>query len=102
MKGTYVLIKNIMEFNTSVITRFEILLWLSGCKNIPGLSRNGPLVTKIGVLVRKFCQQSAVRPATVFNTPSCALFCSYSAAGPWLKYRGHLDNISNNMFIGWV
>lgn len=23
-----------------------------------------------------------------------------SAAGPWLKYRGHLDNISNNMFIG--
>ncbi|KAH8383314.1 hypothetical protein KR009_007979 [Drosophila setifemur] len=25
-----------------------------------------------------------------------------SAAGPWLKYRGHLDNISNNMFIGAV
>ena len=23
-------------------------------------------------------------------------------AGPWLKYRGHLDNISNNMFIGYV
>jgi len=23
-----------------------------------------------------------------------------SAAGPWLKYRGHLDNIANNMFIG--
>jgi aconitate hydratase len=22
-----------------------------------------------------------------------------SSAGPWLKYRGHLDNISNNMFI---
>lgn len=22
-----------------------------------------------------------------------------SAAGPWLKYRGHLDNISHNMFI---
>nr|XP_023021964.1 probable aconitate hydratase, mitochondrial isoform X1 [Leptinotarsa decemlineata] len=22
-----------------------------------------------------------------------------SAAGPWLKYRGHLDNISNNLFI---
>lgn len=21
-------------------------------------------------------------------------------AGPWLKYRGHLDNISNNMLIG--
>ncbi|XP_049801631.1 probable aconitate hydratase, mitochondrial [Schistocerca nitens] len=25
-----------------------------------------------------------------------------SAAGPWLKYRGHLDNISNNLFIGAV
>ncbi len=23
-----------------------------------------------------------------------------SAAGPWLKYRGHLANISNNMYIG--
>ena len=23
-----------------------------------------------------------------------------SQAGPWLKYRGHLDNISNNMFLG--
>ena len=22
-----------------------------------------------------------------------------SAAGPWLKFRGHLDNISNNMFL---
>ncbi|MBV6480092.1 MAG: Aconitate hydratase A [Ignavibacteria bacterium] len=25
-----------------------------------------------------------------------------SMAGPWLKYRGHLNNISNNMFIGAV
>jgi len=23
-----------------------------------------------------------------------------SMAGPWLKYRGHLENISNNMYIG--
>jgi len=23
-----------------------------------------------------------------------------SMAGPWLRFRGHLDNISNNMFIG--
>ncbi len=23
-------------------------------------------------------------------------------AGPWLKYRGHIDNISNNMFIGAI
>lgn len=23
-----------------------------------------------------------------------------SAAGPWLRYRGHLDNISDNMFLG--
>lgn len=25
-----------------------------------------------------------------------------SAAGPWLRFRGHLDNISNNMFIGAI
>ncbi len=25
-----------------------------------------------------------------------------SMAGPWLKYRGHIDNISNNMLIGAV
>ena len=25
-----------------------------------------------------------------------------SMAGPWLKYRGHLDNISNNAFIGAI
>jgi aconitate hydratase len=25
-----------------------------------------------------------------------------SMAGPWLKYRGHLDNISNNMLIGGI
>jgi aconitate hydratase len=23
-------------------------------------------------------------------------------AGPWLRFRGHLDNISNNMLIGAV
>ncbi|HZU74846.1 MAG TPA: aconitate hydratase [Acidimicrobiales bacterium] len=25
-----------------------------------------------------------------------------SAAGPWLRYRGHLDNISSNLFLGAV
>lgn len=25
-----------------------------------------------------------------------------SQAGPWLKFRGHLDNISNNMFLGAI
>ena len=25
-----------------------------------------------------------------------------SMAGPWLKYRGHLDNISGNMFLGAI
>ena len=25
-----------------------------------------------------------------------------AVAGPWLKYRGHLDNISNNMLIGAI
>jgi aconitate hydratase len=26
----------------------------------------------------------------------------YFSGGPWLKYRGHLDNISNNMLIGAI
>ena len=42
MKGTSVHIKDIMELNSSVIIRFEILLWLSGCENVSGPSRNGP------------------------------------------------------------
>src|SRR5207245_3992981 len=25
-----------------------------------------------------------------------------SAAGPWLKYRGHLENISGNLFLGVI
>ncbi len=25
-----------------------------------------------------------------------------SPAGPWLKYRGHLDNIANNLFVGAI
>ena len=25
-----------------------------------------------------------------------------SPAGPWLKYRGHLENISRNMFLGAI
>jgi aconitase A len=25
-----------------------------------------------------------------------------SMAGPWLRFRGHLDNISNNMLIGAI
>ena len=46
VKGTSVNVKNIMALNSSVIIRFEILLWLSGCENFPGPSRNGPLVRK--------------------------------------------------------
>lgn len=50
----------------------------------------------------------------VFIIISCVLFfplqqvkgkCTtdhISAAGPWLKFRGHLDNISNNLLIGAV
>ena len=44
MKGTSVHIKDIMELNSSVIIRFEILLWLSECENVSGPSRNGPLM----------------------------------------------------------
>ena len=40
MKGISVHTKNIVELNCSVIIRFEILLWLSGCDNCSGPSRN--------------------------------------------------------------
>lgn len=30
------------------------------------------------------------------------LTLSYSAAGKWLRFRGHLDNISNNFLIGAI
>ena len=43
MKRTSVHIKNICEYNSSVIIRFETLRRLSGCENISGPSRNGPL-----------------------------------------------------------
>uniref|UniRef100_A0A8C6LIW9 Aconitate hydratase, mitochondrial n=1 Tax=Nothobranchius furzeri TaxID=105023 RepID=A0A8C6LIW9_NOTFU len=36
-----------------------------------------------------------------FNVGKCTTD-HISAAGPWLKFRGHLDNISNNLLIGAV
>lgn len=30
------------------------------------------------------------------------IFLNLSVCSPWLKYRGHLDNISNNMLIGAI
>jgi hypothetical protein len=33
---------------------------------------------------------------------SILLISDFAVAGPWLKYRGHLDNISNNMLIGAI
>ena len=44
MMGASVHMKN-MLIDSSVITRFEILLWFYGPEKFPGLSRNGPLVT---------------------------------------------------------
>jgi len=47
---------------------------------------------------------SPVSPKPCGHTRVCeSLFLTYLAvAGPWLKYRGHLDNISNNMLIGAI
>ena len=41
VKRTSVHIKNIMELNSSVVVRFEILMWLSGCEIFSESSRNG-------------------------------------------------------------
>lgn len=35
-------------------------------------------------------------------SPQRAIANETIVAGPWLKYRGHLDNISNNMLIGAI
>jgi aconitate hydratase len=40
-------------------------------------------------------------PILIKTTGKCTTD-SISMAGPWLKYRGHLDNISNNMLIGGI
>uniref|UniRef100_A0A671MB01 Aconitate hydratase, mitochondrial n=1 Tax=Sinocyclocheilus anshuiensis TaxID=1608454 RepID=A0A671MB01_9TELE len=45
------------------------------------------------------------RPQEMTTDCSCLRKCTtdhISAAGPWLKFRGHLDNISNNLLIGAV
>jgi len=43
--------------NSFVVIRFEILLWLFGCENVSGPSRNGPVSRKpwkvFGYLYRK-------------------------------------------------
>ena len=36
------------------------------------------------------------------NRSSFTVLTQGLVAGPWLKYRGHLDNISNNMLIGAI
>ncbi len=50
-------------------------------------------------------------PGTARTTATCPVLmkaqgkCTtdhISAAGPWLKYRGHLENISGNLFLGVV
>ena len=53
----------------------------------------------------QFC--SSCTPVLGMNSAACLLQAKgkcttdhISMAGPWLKYRGHLDNISNNMLIG--
>ncbi len=54
---------------------------------------------------------SRSRPGTGTTTSNCPCLmkaqgkCTtdhISAAGPWLKYRGHLENISGNLFLGVV
>lgn len=40
-------------------------------------------------------------PILIKTTGKCTTD-SISMAGPWLKFRGHLDNISNNMLIGGI
>ncbi|KAK4500403.1 hypothetical protein PRZ48_008592 [Zasmidium cellare] len=44
--------------------------------------------------------RDAVNMPILIKTKGKTTTDAISAAGPWLKYRGHLDNISNNLLIG--
>ena len=68
MKGTSVHIKDIMELNSSVIIRFEILLWLFGCENVSGPSRNGPQGTPKS---KKYFQGTGEHKENFSKKPSC-------------------------------
>lgn len=62
----------------------------------------------VGVLKIVWCCQNALFMRTECLKLSCIQVkgkCTtdhISAAGPWLKFRGHLDNISNNLLIGAI
>lgn len=46
--------------------------------------------------------QDMVRLPVLLKAKGQCTTDAISAAGPWLKYRGHLDKISDNMFLGAV
>ena len=54
-----------------------------------------------GWLVRTGCTDSMSDVILWLQVKGKCTTDHISAAGPWLKYRGHLDNISNNLLIGW-
>ena len=58
MQGISVHIKNLW-MNSSVIVRFEILLWLYGPEKFPGLSRDGPWPDGFRPLWRSVWENSA-------------------------------------------
>jgi hypothetical protein len=66
-------------------TRARALSLRQGPQRAPSAARNRPPPPIPGPQVKGKCTTDHI-----------------SMAGPWLKYRGHLDNISNNMLIGAV
>ena len=50
----------------------------------------------------KWDQKDLIRLPVLIKIKGKCTTDHISAAGPWLKFRGHLDNISNNMFIGAI
>ncbi len=47
-------------------------------------------------------QEQVTNMRTLIKTKGKCTTDHISMAGPWLKYRGHLENISNNCFIGAI
>ncbi len=47
-------------------------------------------------------QEQLINMRVLIKTKGKCTTDHISMAGPWLKYRGHLENISNNLFIGAI
>ena len=64
---------------------------------------DGKDATDIPILIKAKGKTTTDHISSTYNSKGFhSLLTDPAVAGPWLKYRGHLDNISNNMLIGAI